>query len=188
MGHCEPRRIEERLFSELLLAAKAIALALVQLALLPTPLGFSPALVLVVVICQVLIAVRQARPDWAMGRILRGSFYSGLVLDLFSATPLGSHILALLIAAVLVFALVRTLHVGGPMIPLLAMLPGGIVYELVLALIYRVTVTAFSWPAYGVVVMLPSVLVMLILTPPTFFLLQWRSGSLVHATSKLPWS
>jgi rod shape-determining protein MreD len=173
MDRSEPRRVEERLLSEVLLALAMAALALVQVTLLPTPLGFPPALMLVVVVCRVLIAVRQPRPDREMGRTLRSAFYGGLVLDLFSSTPLGTHILALLAAATLVFALVRRLHIEGPLFPLLAILPGGLAYELVLALVYQATVAPFVWSAYALVIILPSVLVSLILTLPTFFVLRW---------------
>src|SRR6476620_2393738 len=97
MGSAQPRRIEERVVRELWLALALLGLALVQAALMPRLLGLTPNLLLLLTICQALIAGPANAARWA--------FYAGLALDLSADTALGLHALALL-AAVLVAGLI----------------------------------------------------------------------------------
>jgi cell shape-determining protein MreD len=173
MDSAQPRRLEEYLTYELLLVLTMAALALVQVTLLPTPLGFSPALLLVLVVCRVLLAIGLPHPDKEVAVAFRWAFYGGIALDLFSASPVGSHALALLMAATIVFAIARTLRVEGPLLPLGSVLVGGVAYEIGLALLANPLMMVHHWPTYALVVMVPSVLLSLILTLPLFFALRW---------------
>lgn len=147
------------------------ALALVQVTLLPTPLGFAAPLVLVLVVCRTLLGVGAAFPDIGLSRALRWALYGGLALDILSATPLGAHALALLLAALAVAALTRRLQTERLLVPLAAILVAALIYEGVLALLTQPG--AIPWASYAQVVILPVLLVALIMTLPTFFLLRW---------------
>ncbi len=173
MGYSQPKRLEERLAYEVVVLLGITVLALLQVTLLPAPLGFPPALLLVLVVCRVLVGLRSSTPDQDTTLALRWAFYGGMALDLLSSTPLGSHALALLAAAVLVFLVARRLQVAGPVLPLVSVFLGGIVYEVVLALVYAATVHPLDWQPYTVIVMIPSVLLALIPTLPVFFVMLW---------------
>jgi rod shape-determining protein MreD len=169
----QARRLEERLFREWVLVMSMVAVAMIQVALLPAPVGFPPALLLVFVICRVLLGWRLPQPNVAVARAIRGAFYGGLALDVFAATPLGLHALALTLAATVVAGLTRRLSIEGPLLVLGVVLPAVAISELVLVL-DALTAPVFSdWRMYLVVVLLPSLLMALILTLPTFWMMQW---------------
>jgi cell shape-determining protein MreD len=186
MGYSQPKRLEERLAYEVVVLLGMTALALLQVTLLPAPLGFPPALLLVLVVCRVLVGLRSSTPDQGTTLALRWAFYGGIALDLLSSTPLGSHALALLAAAVLVFMVARRLQVAGPMLPLVSVFLGGIVYEGVLALVYAATVHHLVWQTYAVIVIMPSVLFAFIPTLPIFFVMLWLSQQRFPSRNKEP--
>lgn len=173
MDNSQPQRLEEQLAQEILLMLSMVVLALIQVTLLPAPFGFPPALLLVLIVCLVLLAVRAPYPDQVVGKTLRRAFYGGVALDLLSATPVGVHALALLLAAVLIFALARKMQVEGPLLPFFAVLLGGCIYEIVLGISYASLETPFEWLTYTIVIIIPGVLMMLIPTLPIFFGLRW---------------
>jgi rod shape-determining protein MreD len=142
-----------------------------QVTLLPTPLGFSAPLILVLAICRTLIGVGSAFPDNGVIRGLRWALYGGLSLDILAATPLGSHALAILLAALAVAATTRRLRIEGPLLPLVAMLVASLIYEGTLALLFLPR--PISWESTARVALIPGTLVALILTLPTFFVLRW---------------
>ncbi len=150
--------------------AGLFALACVQVTLLGLPSGFTLPLVPVLVICRTLLGVGAALPDVGLSRALRWALYGGMALDVFAATPLGAHALALLLAVLVVAALTRRLRVERPAVPLLAVLVGMLIYEAVLALFLHPG--AIDWRSYLILVMLPSVVVALAPTLPLFFLLR----------------
>lgn len=179
MGYTQPRKVEERIAHEVVLLVGMALLAIVQATLLPAPLGFPPALVLVAVICRVLIG--SPRPDNGVGETLRGAFYGGITLDICSATLLGSHALAMVIVATLVFVIAGKVHLEGFLLIVLSVVVGGIVYEFLLALVYTATVAPLVWDDYLVVIMLPSMLSLLVLALPVCYLVRWlvsRGGRL----------
>lgn len=171
MGDSQPRRLEELVARELGRLLALVALAMVQVTLLATPLGFSVPLVLVVVVCRTLLGIGAAFPDVSLNQALRWALYGGLSLDILAATPVGAHALALLLAALLVAGATRRLRVDRPVVPLLATLVAALVYEATLALLTQPG--PVEWPSYAQVVILPSVLVALIPALPLFFALRW---------------
>jgi rod shape-determining protein MreD len=174
MGGPQLQRLEERIAYELMLIVGMSILAFVQVTLLPTPFGFPPALVLIVVICRMM--VETSRPQQRIASTLRSAFYGGIMLDLTSATPLGSHALALIIAVTLVFAIVRKMHTEGIIIPLIVVLFSSIVYEGILAIVYASTAAGMVWVPYVTTILLPSVLITLVPTLPIFYLLRWLAS------------
>jgi rod shape-determining protein MreD len=171
LGDSQPRRLEELLARELGLILAIGMLALAQVTLLVTPLGFSAPLLLVLALCRTLIGVGSAFPDNGVIRGLRWSLYSGLALDILAATPLGSHALAILLAAFVVAASTRRLRIEGPLLPLVAVLAGSLIYESVLALLIQPG--PLNWASTARVALVPGVLAALILALPAFFMLRW---------------
>jgi rod shape-determining protein MreD len=171
VGDSQPRRLEELLARELGRILALALLALVQVTLLSTPLGFAAPLLLVLVICRTLLGVGGAYPDVGLGRAVRWALYGGIALDILAATPLGAHALALLLAFLVVATLSRRLRVERLLVPLAAAVVATPVYEAVLALL--TAPGPIEWRSYGLVVILPAVLAALILTLPTFFALRW---------------
>jgi rod shape-determining protein MreD len=175
MGDTRSGKLEERLANELLLLLGLLALALVQTALLPRPLGFPPALLLIVVVCRALLALSSSHPDQGVGAAVRWAFYGGIMLDICAATLLGTHALAMVLAVLVVVVLMARLRISSGLLPLLGVLVGMLVYELTLALAYAATVTSLDWGRHLLVIVLPSVLVALVPTLPIFALLRWRA-------------
>lgn len=171
MGDSQPRRLEELLARELGRILLLAALALAQVTLLTTPLGFAAPLVLVLVVCRTLLGVGAAYPDVGLSRALRWALYGGLALDILSATPLGAHALALLLAALAVATLTRRLQTERLLVPLLAIVAAALIYEGTLALLNPSA--QVGWDTYAQVIILPVLLVALIMMLPTFFLLRW---------------
>lgn len=171
MGDTQPRRLEERLARELLLILALTAVALVQTTLLPAPLGAPPALLLILVVCRVLV-VPEGAPGIGLTAALRWAFYGGLALDLLAGSLLGSHGLALLLAALLAALLVRDTSVGGLLLPLLALVLAAVVYELTLALLAMPGALFADWQTYLLLVLLPSVLLALIPAPLALWALR----------------
>jgi rod shape-determining protein MreD len=174
MGDTRTRKLEERIAHEVLLILSLAALALLETTLLLTPLGFPPALVLIVVVCRVLPGLERASPEEDASKAIRWAFYGGIALDVFAATPFGSHALALLLATMVIIIIAGRLQTSGGLVPLFVVLLATIVYELILALIYHYTVAPLEWGQYALVVVVPSVLITLIPTLPIFHLLRWR--------------
>jgi rod shape-determining protein MreD len=171
LGDSQPRRLEELLAREAARVFTLVALALIQVSLLTTPLGFALPLLLVLVVSRVLIGVESIFPDQELAYALRWALYGGLALDLLAATTLGTHALALLLAALVVTLLTRRLRIGGPIIPLLAMLIATPIYELTLAVLTQPT--RIEWLSYSRYILLPVLLMALILTLPIYVGLRW---------------
>jgi len=168
MGAHQPRRIEERLARELWLALVLLACALVQTTLLPRLLGMTPNVLLLLVICQALIAGPPNGARWA--------FYAGLGLDLCSDSPLGSHSLALLAGALLATLLLGWLSRGNWLLPLFGVAFGSLAYYAVLALITSLLVAPVGLRIYAMVVVLPATLLVLIPALPLFLLMRLVEG------------
>ncbi|MCU0494480.1 MAG: rod shape-determining protein MreD [Chloroflexaceae bacterium] len=173
MADSAVKRLEERIAYELLLIAALVGLALVQITLLPSPLEFPPALVLVVVLCRVLVGSRSLQIDNGVDGVIRWAFYGGLGLDVFSTAPFGSHALALVVATSLIALLTRRLQIEGFLLPAVAIPVGVLVYETILALIYALTVAPLEWQSYAGWVILPGMVAALVIMVPIFALMRW---------------
>lgn len=171
MGDSQPRRLEELLAREVGLILIIGALAMIQVTLLITPLGFSAPLMLVLVICRTLIGVGSAFPDSGVIRGFRWALYGGLALDILAATPLGSHVLALLAAAFVIAAATRRLRVDRPLLLLLAIMVASLIHDAVLALLIQPQ--PIDWASTARVAAVPGMLLALIMTLPAFFVLRW---------------
>jgi rod shape-determining protein MreD len=168
MGYSQPRRLEERVAHEIGLALLLLGVALVQAALLPRPLGFALNLLLLLVVCQALLAGAASAARWA--------FYGGLSLDLCADAVLGSHALALLAAALLAVALLGRFSRGNWLVPLAGVLLGTLAYHAVMMLIWTLLIAPVNLPAYLPVVVLPDTMVVLIPALPLFLIMRWRES------------
>lgn len=174
MDHSQSPRLEERIGLELLWLTTMIVVALVQVTLLPTLRGFSPAFVLVVIICRIL--VETPRSKRGTSSTFRGAFYGGLTLDVCTSSPFGSHELALLVAAVLVFILAWRFRITEPFFATLIVVPAGVVYEMVLTLVYTRTVPLVDWVTYFGSVVLPGALVSFLPALPVLLVIRWLTN------------
>lgn len=166
MGYSQPRRIEEFVIREVGLALLLLLVALIQSALLPriNSLELNPLLLLI--ICQSLLAGPANATRWA--------FYGGLSLDICADTALGTHAIALLLAALLPALLFRGLSRRNWLLPILGVGVGALVYYSAMGLLTALLVAWVDPHTYATVVMLPSTLLALIPALPLFLLMRWR--------------
>jgi rod shape-determining protein MreD len=170
VGNNQPRRIEERLARESGLILILLLLALIQVTLLTAPTGFCIPLLLVLAIGRSLVGVGTAEPVRGLMRGLWWAFYGGIALDLLGSMPFGSHTIAHLVAVFVVGLVARRFVVERPLVSLLSVACGTLIYEAVLWLL--VLPPDSDWQVYVRVVMLPSLLLALIPTLPTVALLH----------------
>lgn len=165
MGHSQPRRLEERVAHEVGLALLLLGVAVVQAALLPRPLGFAPNLMLLLVVCQALLAGAASAARWA--------FYGGLSLDICANAPLGTHALALLVATLLTALALARFSRGNWLVPLAGVLLGMLAYHAVITLIWALLIAPVSLRAYLPIVLLPDTMLALIPALPLFLIMRW---------------
>ena len=168
MGSAQPRRIEERIAREVWLALVLLAVALAQAALMPRLLGSTPNLLLLLTICQALIAGPANAARWA--------FYGGLALDLSADTALGVHALALLGAVLVAAPILARFSRGNWLLPLVGVVLGSLAYHGVLALLTFLLVAPISPRVYALVVALPATILVLIPALPLFLSMRWLEG------------
>jgi rod shape-determining protein MreD len=168
MGAAQPRRIEERVAREIWLAVALLAVALAQTTLLPRPLGAAPNALLLLAICQTLIAGPASAARWA--------FYGGLALDLCADSVLGTHALALLAAVVLPSLLLGRFSRGNWLLPLLGVAIGSLAYHLVIAGLTALLVAPVSPEAFAIVVLVPATFMILVPALPLFLSMRWLEG------------
>src|SRR6476659_3617176 len=161
MGSAQPRRIEERIIGELWLALALLGLALAQAALMPRLMGLAPNLLLLLTICQALLAGPANAARWA--------FYAGLALDLSADTALGLHALALLAAVLFAGLILARWSRGNWLLPLVGVVLGSLAYHTVLALL----VAPLSPRVYMLVVALPATILVLVPALPLFLSMRW---------------
>jgi rod shape-determining protein MreD len=168
MGYSQRRRIEEQLASEGLLALGLVALAAVQTTMLPRVLGAPPNLLLLLIICQALLAGSANAARWA--------FYAGLGLDLCSSSVLGSHPLALLAAVLATTIPLLRMSRNNWVLPLLGAFFGAVAYYAVLGLLIHLFVAPVDARQYSLVVLLPGTVVALVPALPLFLVLRVIAG------------
>ncbi|HNP71549.1 MAG TPA: rod shape-determining protein MreD [Kouleothrix sp.] len=168
MGAAQSRRIEERIARELLLALVLLAGAMAQATLLPRVFGSAPNVLLLVVICHALISGPASGARWA--------FYTGLGLDLFADSALGSHALAMLAAVLLAALPLAWLSRNNWLLPLLGVALGALAYHATLVLLMSLLVAPVGLGSYLPVVLLPATMLMLIPALPLFLAMRWLEG------------
>jgi hypothetical protein len=165
MGYSQPRRIEEFVAREIGLAFLLLALVLVQSALLPRPNGMTLNPLLLLTICQALLAGPANAARWA--------FYGGVSLDVFANITLGTHALALLAATLLPALMLARLSRRNWLLPLLGVGLGAAIYYTVFGLLLAFLVAPVAPQDYARIVVLPGVLLALIPSLPLFLIMRW---------------
>jgi rod shape-determining protein MreD len=168
MGSTQPRRIEERVIRELWLALALLGLALAQAALVPRLLGLTPNLLLLLTICQALLAGPANAARWA--------FYAGLALDLGADTALGLHALALLAAVLVIGSLLARWSRSNWLLPLVGVVLGSLAYHIVLVSLTALLVAPINPRIYALVVILPATILVLVPALPLFLSMRWLEG------------
>jgi rod shape-determining protein MreD len=164
MGDSRPRRVEEFIAREVGLALLLLALVLAQSALLPRPgaLALNPLLLLT--ICQALLAGPANAARWA--------FYGGLSLDVCANSTLGTHALCLLAATLLPALVLARLSRRNWLLPLLGVELGALAYYALLGLLTAIMVAPVEPRPYLLVVMLPALLLALVPALPLFLIMR----------------
>lgn len=165
MDHSQPRRIEERIALEVWLALVLLAIALLQSALLPRPLGLALNPLLILTVCQALLTSPARAARWA--------FYGGLSLDICSDSLLGSHALALLAATLLAAWTLGRFGRGNWLLPIAGTLLGALAYHATLGLLWELLAAPLDLRAYALIVVIPSTLMTVIPALPVFLVMRW---------------
>ncbi|HEU4321616.1 MAG TPA: hypothetical protein VFS21_00570 [Roseiflexaceae bacterium] len=165
MGDTRRRRLEERIARELLLALLLLGLAVVQTALLPRPLQVPFNLLLLLTVCQSLVAGPSSAARWA--------FYGGLGLDICANQTLGTHALALLAAVLLADLPLAHLSRDNWLLPLGGVLFGALAYHAVLLLLLSALVAPIDARVYAATTLLPDAVSTLIPALPVFLVIRW---------------
>jgi rod shape-determining protein MreD len=165
MGYSQPRRVEEFIAREIVLALLLLALALAQSALLPHPNALTLNPLLLLTICRALLA--------GPGNAARWAFYGGISLDVCAGSTLGTHALALLAAMLLPTLALARLSRRNWLLPLLGVALGAVIYYAVLGMLVALLVAPVVPRDYGLIVVLPGVLLALIPSLPLFLTMRW---------------
>ena len=108
----------------------------------------------------------------------------GLALDLFSALPLGTSVVALALAALVAAAIAGSLRTIHPFLIALAVPVGTLTYYLSATLLMALGGLSVSWAELYRGVVGPAVLVDTLLAPLMLIVLAWLSS----ATTPDPWA
>lgn len=165
MGTTQPRRIEELVAREVVLALLLLAAALAQATLLPRLFGAVPNALLLLTICQSLLSGPANGARWG--------FYAGLGLDLLTDSAFGTHALALVAAALFATLWLAWLSRDNWLLPLIGTLLGSLAYHAVLALLTSLLVAPVSLRTYMWLVIAPATILIVVPALPLFLLLRW---------------
>lgn len=165
MDNTKRRKVEENIWFEIRIILFIVMILLVQRLLVPSLFGVPVNIMLLLVVLQVLIEPFSHMARWA--------FYGGLMLDVLGGMWLGWHSAQLLISMMVVYVLLARITSEKWILPVAAVLLGGVVYHLVNMIFMWLLISGFSVIEYGVVVFIPELLVLLVPALPVFLVLRW---------------
>ncbi|MBM4411843.1 MAG: hypothetical protein FJ040_00130 [Chloroflexi bacterium] len=165
MDNTKRRKVEENIWFEIRIILFIVMILLVQRLLVPSLFGVPVNIMLLLVVLQVLIEPFSHMARWA--------FYGGLMLDVLGGIWLGWHSAQLLISMMVVYVLLARITSEKWILPVAAVLLGGVVYHLVNMIFMWLLISGFSVIEYGVVVFIPELLVLLVPALPVFLVLRW---------------
>jgi len=165
MDNTKRRKVEENIWFEIRIIGLIVIILLVQRLFMPALFGVPVNIMLLLVVLQVLIEPFSHMARWA--------FYGGLMLDVLGGTWFGWHAVQLLVAMMVVYVLLARITSEKWILPVVAVLLGGVVYHLVNIIFMWLVISGFSLVEYGVVVFIPELLVLLVPALPVFLLLRW---------------
>jgi rod shape-determining protein MreD len=165
MDYPKRYKIEERIGYELRAILILFGMVVMQKIIVITWIGLAVNLVLLLVVLRVLLE--------PVTQVVRWALYGGLLLDVTSGARLGVHAIALIIAVGIVYVLLSRITSESWVLPIVAVLVGGIVYHLCNALLLVVQFGGYDFLAYMTAVALPEMLMIVIPALPIFLLLRW---------------
>ncbi|MFZ9857582.1 MAG: hypothetical protein ACO3F2_04520 [Roseiflexaceae bacterium] len=165
MDNTKRRKIEENVWFEIRIIGFILLILLTQRLFVPAMFGVPVNIILLLVVLQVLIEPFSHMARWA--------FYGGLMLDVLGGTWLGWHSAQLLVAMMVVYLLLARVTSEKWVLPVVAVFIGGVAYHAVNIVFMRLLISEFVIPEYGVVVLIPELLVLLVPALPVFLLLRW---------------
>jgi rod shape-determining protein MreD len=165
MDYPKRYKIEERIGYELRAILILFGMVVMQKIIVITWIGLAVNLVLLLVVLRVLLE--------PVTQVVRWALYGGLLLDVTSGARLGVHAIALIIAVGIVYVLLSRITSESWVLPIVAVLVGGIVYHLCNALLLVVQFGGYDFLAYLTAVALPEMLMIVIPALPIFLLLRW---------------
>ena len=163
MGDRRPK-IEQRIIKQLARISALLLVALFQTALAPSIWRLRVDWMLVIVIGWALLAGLASGIRWAI--------IGGTALDILSPLPIGSHLLALLLAVVIAMALTTGLPREHRLTATVAVIAMSLLYGVVLAAIMSTTGRPIVWERYPWTILLPVALVNGAAAVPTFVVLE----------------
>lgn len=165
MDYPKRYKIEERIGYELRTILILFGVVVLQKIIVITWMGFAINLVLLLVVLRVLLEPMTVVVRWAL--------YGGLLLDITSGARLGGYAIALILAVGLVYLLLSRITSESWILPIVAVLVGGIVYHLCNALLLVIQFGGYDFVTYLIAVALPEMLVVVIPALPVFLILRW---------------
>jgi rod shape-determining protein MreD len=165
MDYPKRYKIEERIGYELRAILILFGMVVMQKIIVMTWVGLAVNLVLLLVVLRVLLE--------PVTQVVRWALYGGLLLDVTSGARLGVHAIALILAVGIVYMLLSRITSESWVLPIVAVLVGGIVYHLCNALLLVVQFGGYDFLAYLTAVALPEMLMIVIPALPIFLLLRW---------------
>ncbi len=157
-------KIEQRIVRELLRMSAMLGVALLQTALIPPVWQFRINWVLVVVVVLALLRNLQSGLRWAA--------YGGIALDLLSPLPMGTHLLALVVAVTTAIVGTEAIRLDNLAVPTVAVLLVSLLYTAITGVVMTVVGMPVVWPRYPLTVMVPTALVDAIVALPLYLLFQ----------------
>ncbi len=157
-------KIEQRILREALRMCAMLGVALLQTTLLPPLWSFRIDWVLVVVIVLALLRNLSSGLRWAA--------YGGLALDLLTPLPMGTHLLALVVAVTTAIVGTEAIRLDNLAVPTIAVLIVSLLYAAITGIVMASIGLPVVWSRYPLTVMLPTALVNAIVALPLYLLLE----------------
>ena len=157
-------KIEQRVLRELLRMGAMVTVALFQTALAPPLWQFRIDWVLVVVVVLALLRNLASGLHWAV--------YGGLAIDFLSPLPVGTHLLALVLAVTLATVATEAIQRDNLAVPTVAMIVVSLLYTGISGVVMTLIGLPILWERYPLTIMLPTALVNGMVALPVYLLFE----------------
>lgn len=165
MDNPKRHKIEERIGYEVSTILVLLVLVMIQKIIIVSWLGMAVNVVLLLIVLRALMDSMQVVARWVV--------YGGLLLDVTSGARLGTHSIVLMLAVAVVYVLLSRVTSENWILPIAAVIIGGIVYHVGNSLLLLVQFGGFQVMTYITAVALPELLVIVIPALPVFLVLRW---------------
>jgi rod shape-determining protein MreD len=163
MGDYRPK-LEQRILRGLIRISALLLVVLFQTALAPSIWRLRVDWMLVIVISWTLLAGLGSGLHWAI--------IGGIALDLLTPLPIGSHLLAMLLAVLAATVLTEALPREQRLVATATIILVSVLYGFVLALIMSFTGLPIVWDRYPFTILMPAALANGAAAIPAFYVLE----------------